>query len=102
MNRLAEIEQRLSVIRAEAAALRGEGARLLAADRAPGYEVIAWLVSHGAASARAVHGRLKHRDHPETRGCRPRRPHWCGWEVTGCESRAEAGAVFYGHNPRGN
>ena len=25
-----------------------------------------------------------------------------GWEVTGCESRAEAGATFYGHNPRGD
>lgn len=24
-----------------------------------------------------------------------------GWEVTGCESRAEAGAAFYGHDPRG-
>ncbi len=25
----------------------------------------------------------------------------CGWEITGCESRAEAGAAFYGHDPRG-
>ncbi len=25
----------------------------------------------------------------------------CGWAVTGCETRAEAGAAFYGHNPRG-
>jgi hypothetical protein len=23
------------------------------------------------------------------------------WEVSGCESRAEAGATFYGHDPRG-
>lgn len=25
-----------------------------------------------------------------------------GWEVSECESRAEAGAAFYGHDPRGN
>jgi hypothetical protein len=53
VSRLAEVEERLSAIRAEATALRGEGARLLAADGAPGYEVIAWLVSHGATEADA-------------------------------------------------
>lgn len=53
MNRLAAIEQRISAIRAEAATLRGEGARLLAAESAPGYEVIAWLVSNGASDADA-------------------------------------------------
>lgn len=53
MTRLAEVEQHLTAIRAEAAALRGEGARLMAADGAPGYEVIAWLVSNGATDADA-------------------------------------------------
>lgn len=27
---------------------------------------------------------------------------WCDWGVSGCESRAEASATFYGHNPRGD
>lgn len=33
--------------------------------------------------------------------CSIDRPDLCGWEVTGCESRAEAGAAFYGHALRG-
>jgi hypothetical protein len=34
--------------------------------------------------------------------CSIQRPEFCDWEVSGCESRAEAGAAFYGHDPRGN
>lgn len=33
--------------------------------------------------------------------CSVYHPELCGWEVSGCESRAEAGATFYGHDPRG-
>jgi hypothetical protein len=53
VTRLAEIEERLNAIQAEAVTLRAEGARLHAAAGAPGYEVIAWLVHHGATDADA-------------------------------------------------
>jgi hypothetical protein len=50
--RLVEIEHRFTAINAEAAALRGEGARLLAGWMS-GAELLAWLVERGATDAEA-------------------------------------------------